>query len=215
MFGRYCCALQYTFESTLRNDPDLTQPRGLYVEGIIEDKCGKETVYILCTLLSCQSSGKCCYVAWYVVPSTKIVVEPVCPTAHHVLEDCDLDNNCCVNFRSCFFVDELEEAIKRDFGSLDNLKAQLSAISVGIQGSGWGWLGYNKQAKKLQLAACANQDPLEGTTGQFLKQCLCTLPTYCKLRGLRLHIISLYWVQKLNTNFYNLGMRVLSLLVMG
>lgn len=60
---------------------------------------------------------------------------------------------------------ELEEAIKRDFGSLDNLKAQLSAISVGIQGSGWGWLGYNKQTKKLQLAACANQDPLEATTG--------------------------------------------------
>ena len=26
-----------------------------------------------------------------------------------------------------------------------------------IQGSGWGWLGYNKAAGKLQIAACANQ----------------------------------------------------------
>ncbi|XP_023726171.1 superoxide dismutase [Mn], mitochondrial [Cryptotermes secundus] len=60
---------------------------------------------------------------------------------------------------------ELEEAIKKDFGSLDNLKAQLSAVSVGVQGSGWGWLGYNKQTKRLQLASCANQDPLEATTG--------------------------------------------------
>jgi len=91
--------------------------------------------------------------------------EPACQTACHFPEDCDLDNNCCVNFRSCFFAGELEEAIKRDFGSLDNLKAQLSAVSVGIQGSGWGWLGYNKQTQKLQLAACANQDPLEATTG--------------------------------------------------
>lgn len=60
---------------------------------------------------------------------------------------------------------DLEAAIKRDFGSLENMKAQLSALSVGVQGSGWGWLGYNKQAKRLQLAACANQDPLEATTG--------------------------------------------------
>jgi Fe-Mn family superoxide dismutase len=66
------------------------------------------------------------------------------------------------------FTDELGEAIKRDFGSLDNFKAQLSAISVGVQGSGWGWLGYNKQTKRLHLAACANQDPLEATAGQYL-----------------------------------------------
>ena len=57
-----------------------------------------------------------------------------------------------------------------------------------LQGSGWGWLGYNKAAGKLQIAACPNQvnfytvfdiipidpenllsfhiqDPLEATTG--------------------------------------------------
>lgn len=57
------------------------------------------------------------------------------------------------------------EAIKRDFGSFDQMKTQLSTASVGVQGSGWGWLGYNKQTKRLQIAACPNQDPLEATTG--------------------------------------------------
>lgn len=56
----------------------------------------------------------------------------------------------------------------RDFGSWENMKNQLAAASVGVQGSGWGWLGYNKQMKKLQIATCQNQDPLEPTTGSFL-----------------------------------------------
>lgn len=59
----------------------------------------------------------------------------------------------------------LAAAIKQDFGSLDNLKEKLSAATVAVQGSGWGWLGYNKAAKKLQIATCPNQDPLEATTG--------------------------------------------------
>ncbi|VVC97418.1 unnamed protein product [Leptidea sinapis] len=53
----------------------------------------------------------------------------------------------------------------KDFGSWENMKNQLSAASVGVQGSGWGWLGYNKLMKKLQIATCQNQDPLEATTG--------------------------------------------------
>jgi Fe-Mn family superoxide dismutase len=58
-------------------------------------------------------------------------------------------------------------AIKRDFGSFDAMKTQLSAASVGVQGSGWGWLGYNKQSKRLQIVACPNQDPLEASTGKL------------------------------------------------
>lgn len=34
-----------------------------------------------------------------------------------------------------------------------------------FQGSGWGWLGYCKKSKGLKIATCANQDPLEATTG--------------------------------------------------
>lgn len=57
------------------------------------------------------------------------------------------------------------EAIKRDFGSVEALQSQLSAATVAVQGSGWGWLGYNKQKKALQIATCPNQDPLEASTG--------------------------------------------------
>lgn len=32
--------------------------------------------------------------------------------------------------------------------------------AVCAQGSGWGWLGYNKASKALEIATCANQDPL-------------------------------------------------------
>lgn len=73
-----------------------------------------------------------------------------------------------------FFKGELMEAIKRDFGSFANFKEKLTAVSVGVQGSGWGWLGYNKEQGRLQIAACANQDPLQGTTGQvyFLPLCI-------------------------------------------
>jgi Fe-Mn family superoxide dismutase len=31
--------------------------------------------------------------------------------------------------------------------------------------SGWGWLGYNKTTSRLEIATCANQDPLQATTG--------------------------------------------------
>uniref|UniRef100_A0A8C6I783 superoxide dismutase n=1 Tax=Mus spicilegus TaxID=10103 RepID=A0A8C6I783_MUSSI len=60
---------------------------------------------------------------------------------------------------------ELLEAIKHDFGSFEKFKEKLTAVSVGVQGSGWGWLGFNKEQGHLQIAACSNQDPLQGTTG--------------------------------------------------
>jgi len=59
----------------------------------------------------------------------------------------------------------LLSAIERDFGSLGALQSQLSAATVAVQGSGWGWLGYSKAKGTLQVATCANQDPLEATTG--------------------------------------------------
>ncbi|CAH1970848.1 unnamed protein product [Acanthoscelides obtectus] len=38
------------------------------------------------------------------------------------------------------------KAIQASFGSMDNMKKQLSAQTVAIQGSGWGWLGYDKSS---------------------------------------------------------------------
>lgn len=34
------------------------------------------------------------------------------------------------------------------------------------QGSGWGWLGYNKATSGLEIATCANQDPLAKAVSQ-------------------------------------------------
>lgn len=55
---------------------------------------------------------------------------------------------------------KLAEAINKEFGSLEKLIEQLSAKAVAIQGSGWGWLGYNKAKDRLEIATCDNQDPL-------------------------------------------------------
>ena len=60
---------------------------------------------------------------------------------------------------------ELMAAVQRDFGSFQTLKEKMSAATVAVQGSGWGWLGYDKESGRLRVAACANQDPLQGTTG--------------------------------------------------
>ncbi|KAJ3565339.1 hypothetical protein NP233_g7693 [Leucocoprinus birnbaumii] len=54
----------------------------------------------------------------------------------------------------------LKDAIDRDFGGLENLKKQFNAATLGIQGSGWGWLGVNVATGRLEIATTANQDPL-------------------------------------------------------
>ncbi|KAJ8601354.1 hypothetical protein CTAYLR_004992 [Chrysophaeum taylorii] len=59
----------------------------------------------------------------------------------------------------------LAAAIDAQFGSLEEMQKRLSAVTIAVQGSGWGWLGYDKANKKLALATCPNQDPLEATTG--------------------------------------------------
>ncbi|XP_033114366.1 superoxide dismutase [Mn], mitochondrial-like isoform X2 [Anneissia japonica] len=60
---------------------------------------------------------------------------------------------------------ELADAIKQDFGSFDNMVEKMSAATIAIQGSGWGWLGYDNRNMSLTIATCANQDPLLPTTG--------------------------------------------------
>uniref|UniRef100_A0ABD2XDQ2 Superoxide dismutase n=1 Tax=Trichogramma kaykai TaxID=54128 RepID=A0ABD2XDQ2_9HYME len=59
----------------------------------------------------------------------------------------------------------LLQQIEKDFSSLDEMKKRLSEATIAVQGSGWGWLGYNPKDKRLQIATCANQDPLQATTG--------------------------------------------------
>jgi Fe-Mn family superoxide dismutase len=60
---------------------------------------------------------------------------------------------------------DLLQQIKDDFTTFERMKSELIAASVAVQGSGWGWLGYNPVSGRLRVAACANQDPLQATTG--------------------------------------------------
>ena len=55
---------------------------------------------------------------------------------------------------------DLARMIDRDFGSFDLFKEKFNLATIGIQGSGWGWLGYHKGLKRLEIATCSNQDPL-------------------------------------------------------
>ncbi|KAK7042237.1 superoxide dismutase [Favolaschia claudopus] len=54
----------------------------------------------------------------------------------------------------------LKSAIERDFGSVEEFKKTFNAKTAAIQGSGWGWVGYNAATKKLEIVTTANQDPL-------------------------------------------------------
>ncbi|KAH9884413.1 superoxide dismutase mitochondrial [Cubamyces lactineus] len=54
----------------------------------------------------------------------------------------------------------LKDALVADFGSVDAFKKKMNTVTAGIQGSGWGWLGYNPETKKLEIVTTANQDPL-------------------------------------------------------
>ena len=51
----------------------------------------------------------------------------------------------------------LLETIIETFGSLEELKKQLSALAAGQFGSGWAWLSVNKEGK-LMVSASSNQD---------------------------------------------------------
>lgn len=55
---------------------------------------------------------------------------------------------------------ELKAAIEKEFGSFAQFIEKFSTMTVAIQGSGWGWLGYCKEKKRLYITTCANQDPL-------------------------------------------------------
>ena len=43
---------------------------------------------------------------------------------------------------------------------MEAFKKKFNAVTAGIQGSGWGWLGYNSGTKTLEIVTTPNQDPL-------------------------------------------------------
>jgi Fe-Mn family superoxide dismutase len=55
---------------------------------------------------------------------------------------------------------DLKQAIEAKWGSKDAFVSEFNTKTAAVQGSGWGWLGYNKATKGLEIATCANQDPV-------------------------------------------------------
>ncbi|EPS65963.1 hypothetical protein M569_08815 [Genlisea aurea] len=54
----------------------------------------------------------------------------------------------------------LAAAIDNEFGSLEALIQKINAEGAGVQGSGWVWLGVDKDLKHLVVETTANQDLL-------------------------------------------------------
>jgi Fe-Mn family superoxide dismutase len=55
---------------------------------------------------------------------------------------------------------DLKEAIEKEFGSLESFIERFNAQTAAVQGSGWGWLGYDKAKQRVVIATSSNQDPL-------------------------------------------------------
>ena len=55
---------------------------------------------------------------------------------------------------------KLKDDIVREFGSLDNLIKEMTTKTAAIQGSGWGWLGYDKKNDRLVITTSKDQDIL-------------------------------------------------------
>jgi len=60
---------------------------------------------------------------------------------------------------------DLYEALEVSFGGVEEMKKKMSAASIAVQGSGWGWLGFNPMKDALEICTRPNQDPLQATTG--------------------------------------------------
>lgn len=52
----------------------------------------------------------------------------------------------------------LATAIESTFGSLESFKEKFSAMAAAIQGSGWAWLAFCPNTKKILITTTSNQD---------------------------------------------------------
>ncbi|MBI5346324.1 MAG: superoxide dismutase [Chlamydiae bacterium] len=59
---------------------------------------------------------------------------------------------------------ELFKAIEKDFQNFDKFVEAFNAQTIGVQGSGWGWLALNKFTKHLFITTSSNQDLLNQTS---------------------------------------------------
>jgi Fe-Mn family superoxide dismutase len=61
---------------------------------------------------------------------------------------------------------ELNTYLVKEYGSYDKFVEKFSNETNSIQGSGWGWLGYDSKSDRLKIVTLINQDPI-ATMGLF------------------------------------------------
>lgn len=62
----------------------------------------------------------------------------------------------CITPNACEIKGDLKAALEKEFGSLENFKAEFIKGATGLFGSGWFWLVYNSKNQKLELIATSN-----------------------------------------------------------
>ena len=56
----------------------------------------------------------------------------------------------------------LMQALERDLGGLNAFMSTMNTAGAGVQGSGWAWLVFNNNTKRLEVVTRPNQDPVVG-----------------------------------------------------
>ena len=63
---------------------------------------------------------------------------------------------------------DLRKLIEKEWGSIEEFQKDFNAQTAGVQGSGWGWLLYNKGTGNLEYKKTQNQDtPADFTCSDF------------------------------------------------
>ena len=84
----------------------------------------------------------------------------------------------------------------------------MNAKTAAIQGSGWGWLGYDKSKGELEIITTANQDPLLSQFRLFFSACL-TRAVALKYRERRINELTYHASSRTHHRHRYLGARFL------
>ncbi|KAJ3203853.1 Superoxide dismutase [Mn], mitochondrial [Entophlyctis luteolus] len=87
----------------------------------------------------------------------------------------------------------LQTALVKQFASLEDFQKQFNAAAAGVQGSGWGWLVYNKTTKALEIATTSNQDPIVGHRVPLLGIDVWEHAYYLQYRNVRPDYLKAVW----------------------
>lgn len=89
---------------------------------------------------------------------------------------------------------EITEALNKHFGSVEQFKAQFTERSLSLFGSGWCWLVYDPEAKKLEIVNTANAEtPLTTNKVPLLTCDVWEHAYYLDTQNLRPKYLDNYW----------------------